>query len=66
MYRYMYVDAYDRVMTLHVLIDLQLQFLCNFFNNNTITMIILYFAAGWGLQKLFMMALCILSLAAMI
>lgn len=42
----MYVDAYDRVMTLYVLIDLQLQFLCNFFNNNTITMIILYFAAG--------------------
>lgn len=65
MYRYMYVDAYDRVMTLYVLIDLQLQFLY-FFNNNTITMIILYFAAGWGLQKLFMMALCILSLAAMI
>lgn len=27
----MYVDAYDRVMTLYVLIDLQLQFLCNFF-----------------------------------
>lgn len=64
---YMYVDAYDRVMTLYVLIDLQLQFLCNFFNNNTITMIILYFTAGRRFAKvIYDMALCILSLAAMI